>query len=55
MKYSTPEVRYAGSAFAAVRQQTQQSKGGSVGDRADLLVFGPFNTISNPAAYEADE
>ncbi len=55
MKYSTPEVRYAGSAIAAVQMQTQATKGGSVGDRADLLIYGPHNVVSNPAAYEADE
>ncbi len=55
MKYSTPGVRYTGSAIAAVRQQTQATKFSPFLDRPDLLVFGQLNAVAVSPAYEADE
>jgi hypothetical protein len=55
MKYSKPEVTSAGSALVAVQLQSESSKGEGVADRVDLEYAGPTNSISVPAAYEADE
>lgn len=55
MKYSKPEVRLVASALAAVQSQTVDSKGVEFTDRLDLQPSGQYNSIADPAAYEADE
>lgn len=55
MKYSKPEILPIGSAVAVIRLQFPETKGIEYIDRLDFNTYGPWNSIADPPAYEADE